>query len=247
MANKGWISIHRKITDHWLYKEKRSFSKFEAWLDILLEANHKDVSTSIQNTVLKVKKGQSINSLETWANRWNWNKSRVRRFLKMLEDDKMIKLRNEFKTTRLTICNYDDYQDNRNASETDTKRTRNASETQATPNNNVNNDNKYYVVSYFSKYAEEKNLDLELVLDQLDLAWEYYEERNWINAKGKPVKDRKATIRNNWFNELSKFKLRLPKVDRIVCHAALQVPPQMDSLIKKGYTIDQITKWANGE
>ena len=30
----GWIKIHRSITNHWLYTEKRVFSKFEAWNDI---------------------------------------------------------------------------------------------------------------------------------------------------------------------------------------------------------------------
>ncbi|EIK13620.1 hypothetical protein MQK_02689, partial [Staphylococcus aureus subsp. aureus VRS6] len=26
----GWISIDRSIQNHWLFKEKRTFSKFEA-------------------------------------------------------------------------------------------------------------------------------------------------------------------------------------------------------------------------
>lgn len=138
---KGWISLHRKITDHWLYQEKRVFSKFEAWIDILLEVNHAEAKLLIQNTLFVIKKGQSINSLETWSKRWNWNKSMTRRFLKTLEQDEMVKLRNEYKTTRLTVCKFEDYQDKRNADETELKRNRNASETQATPNNNDNKNN----------------------------------------------------------------------------------------------------------
>ena len=140
--DKGWISIHRKLKDHWIYKDNRVFSKFEAWIDILLEVNHSEVKTVIKETLFTVKRGESINSLDTWARRWNWNKSKVRRFLKLLQNDSMIELKNEHKTTRLTVCNYDSYQSQRNADETDMKRKRNADETQMTPNNNVNKENK---------------------------------------------------------------------------------------------------------
>lgn len=140
--SKGWISIHRELQEHWLWQEKREFSKLEAWFDILLTVNHSEQKTMIKNTLFTVKRGESIKCLNTWATRWNWNKSKVRRFLILLEKDKMIVTKSEQKTTRLTVCKYDSYQDTRNASETQMKRKRNASETQVTPNNNVNNINK---------------------------------------------------------------------------------------------------------
>ena len=59
----------------------------------------------------------------------------------------MIVTKNEQKTTRLTVCKYDSYQEVRNADETQVKRKRNASETQVTPNkndNNIKNDNNTY-------------------------------------------------------------------------------------------------------
>jgi hypothetical protein len=132
----GWIKVHRQIQTHWLYTEKREFSPFEAWIDILLTVNHAAAKVLIQCTLYEVKAGESINSLDTWGKRWNWSKSKVRRFLKTLENDKMIFLKNETKTTRLTVCNYEVYQFERNAGETQTKRKRNAGETLATPNKN---------------------------------------------------------------------------------------------------------------
>ena len=48
----------------------------------------------------------------------------------MLQKDEMICVKNETQTTRVTICKYDDYQENENKSETQTKRKRNANETQ---------------------------------------------------------------------------------------------------------------------
>jgi hypothetical protein len=81
-------------------------------------------------------------SLDTLAKRWNCDKSKVRRFLKLLESDSMIELKSEHITTRLTICKYDTYQGERNADETQVKHKRNASETQMTPNKNDNNEKK---------------------------------------------------------------------------------------------------------
>jgi len=38
---KGWIRVYRSIQEHWLWQEK-PFSKGQAWLDLLLSANHQD-------------------------------------------------------------------------------------------------------------------------------------------------------------------------------------------------------------
>jgi hypothetical protein len=48
----------------------------------------------------------------------------------MLENDNMIKTVNETVTTRLTVCNYESYQQKENEKETDLKRKENATETQ---------------------------------------------------------------------------------------------------------------------
>lgn len=129
----GWIKIHRSITNHWLYTEKRVFSKFEAWNDILLTVNYIDAKTIIKGSIYEVKRGQSILSLDSWSKRWNWDKSKVRRFLNTLQLDNMIVIKSDTVTTQLTVCNYESYQGERNADETQLKRKRNADETHATP------------------------------------------------------------------------------------------------------------------
>ena len=129
----GWIKIHRSIVDHWLYTEKRTFSKFEAWNDILLMVNFIDAKSMIKGKLYEIKRGQSILSLESWGKRWNWDKSKVRRFMNALQSDAMIVLESDNITTRLTVCKYETYQGERNANETPTKRKRNANEHQTTP------------------------------------------------------------------------------------------------------------------
>ena len=120
----GWIKIHREIADHWLWLGE-SFTKGQAWIDILLNVNYDKNKKIINGILLECERGQSIKSLDTWAKRWNWTKSKTRRFLKLLENDKMIELKSEQVTTRLTVCNYDQYQIMRNTDETETKHRRN--------------------------------------------------------------------------------------------------------------------------
>lgn len=168
----GWISLHRQLTNHYFWKEKRVFSKAEAWIDILLNVNHTDKDVLIKNTIYKVKRGDSINSLDTWASRWNWNKSKVRRFLSLLQQENMIVTKNETQTTRLTVCKYDSYQPTGNANETQVKRKRNANDTQTTPNNNVNNvnnENKVYRSFAHLTLSIEENDKLLKIYEQVKI------------------------------------------------------------------------------
>ena len=123
----GWIKIHRTITHNWVWQNS-DYLKW--WLDILIEVNHTPSKTLIKGTLYECLRGQKLYSLETWAKRWDTNKSKSRRFLKMLEKDNMIVFKSETQTTRITVCNYDSYQSFENDNETQMKRKRNASETQ---------------------------------------------------------------------------------------------------------------------
>jgi hypothetical protein len=148
--NNGWISIYRKLQEHWLWQEKRVFSKAEAWIDILWEVQQKNEPEEviIKNNILICNHAESLKSLETWSKRWGWNRTATHRFLKILEKCNMIVLKNETQTTRLTVLNYDKYQDKRNADETQMKRKRSKLETQANTDNNDNNS--------FNKLKEEE-------------------------------------------------------------------------------------------
>lgn len=115
----GYISIHKKILDHWICNSKHTFSNFEAWMDILLNVNgEKGKPMKIDGAFFTAERGQALFSLETWAKRWRWDKSKVRRFLDKLQSDKMIVINNEKKTTRITVCNYDSYNGKKNAVDT---------------------------------------------------------------------------------------------------------------------------------
>jgi hypothetical protein len=126
--NEGWIKLSRGITENWIWKDP---VKLKWWLDMLINVNFKDSKVNLGNQIIECKRGQSVMSLQTWANRWIVDKNKVRNFFILLQKDKMITIENIHKSTRITICNYDSYQAIENAIKTDSKRNRNANKTES--------------------------------------------------------------------------------------------------------------------
>ena len=148
MADKGWIALHRNIREHWVYQEKRVFSKYEAWLDLLMDANHQKNKFLFDGQLIEVNRGEFITSVRQLCERWGWSNTKVNRFLKMLEDDQMLIRKSDSKKTAISIVNYDFYQ-RYEPKETTQKRQQNDAETtqkhtnnnDKTMNNNDNNNN----------------------------------------------------------------------------------------------------------
>lgn len=144
----GWVSLHRSIQTHWLYEEDRKFSKFEAWIDLILIANHKDGKVMHDGQLIDVKRGQKLTSLRKLGKQWNWSITKVDKFLNILHEDEMIVLKKDTQKTLITIVNYDIYQnedlEKRQRCDTEKKQKENKKESkkkQKETNNNVNNDN----------------------------------------------------------------------------------------------------------
>jgi hypothetical protein len=106
----GWIKFHRAMRDHWLWKESKQFSRLEAWLWMLLEANWEDRKWATASGIVPIKRGQFITSQCHLAETWGWSRGAVMRFLKVLETDQMIELLADTKKTTITILNYEKYQ-----------------------------------------------------------------------------------------------------------------------------------------
>lgn len=113
---KGWVRLHRKFKDHWLWKEKRRFSRWEAWEDLFTEANYKENKVLKGSSLITIKRGQLLTSQIKLAGRWGWHRETVSKFLKLLKSDRMI----DFTTvigydighTLVTILNYKELQNN---------------------------------------------------------------------------------------------------------------------------------------
>jgi hypothetical protein len=116
----GFIKVFRSLKKHWLWKDK---VRLVRWITILMEVNHTDRKVLIKGTLMECKRGQSLNSLETWSKEFGCSIQQVRTFFKLLQSEGMITCENVGKTTRLTVCNYDVYNKNQ---QTDNKLEKNS-------------------------------------------------------------------------------------------------------------------------
>lgn len=200
---KGWISIHRELQDNWLWKDK-PFSFGQAWIDLLLLANHEDTKIPYKGEIIVCEKGTVNRSISSLANRWGWSRDKARRFLTLLVDDEMCVVKATTNRTTITIVNYSKFQDmvaTNNATNNATNRQRVMQ--RADTNNNDNNENNKEIVTkvttkkVFEKptveevraYCRERNNGINA-----DSFVDFYESKGWLIGKNK-MKDWKAAVR----------------------------------------------------
>ena len=106
----GWIKLHRKLQDCWIWQEKEPFDKRSAWVDLLLSANHSDKKILFNGELIIVKRGQVLTSIRKLSAKWSWSVNRVYRYLRLLESDNMLIKESDNDKTLLTIVNYEVYQ-----------------------------------------------------------------------------------------------------------------------------------------
>ena len=128
-ANPGnWIAVSRDMRDHPVVgmgqpvapadPTRGSYSRYEAWQDLLMEAAYKPFEVLNRGKVVSLRRGQLMAARSWLAARWNWSEKTVRVFISRLEEELM--LRSETASGKgqmvgrfssvLTICNYDIYQ-----------------------------------------------------------------------------------------------------------------------------------------
>jgi hypothetical protein len=131
----GWIKIYRTIRDHWIWDNP---IYFKAWIAIILNVNHEDSKVEICGELIECNRGQSLLSLKSWSKFLGkgWTIQKVRTFFNLLKNDSMINIEGLHKTTRLTVCNYDIYQDMQQANNTQITSKQHADNTQITSNKN---------------------------------------------------------------------------------------------------------------
>lgn len=140
---QGWLKIHRKILDNFLW-EDRPFSRGQAWIDLILIVNHEDKTTIFNGNVVEIKRGQKMTSLRKLSDRWGWSITKTKKFLEVLQSEKMLTYKSNSKNTVYTIVNFNDYQEkqeHKNNTKITQKENRNKTEkNQKETNKNDKND-----------------------------------------------------------------------------------------------------------
>ena len=192
--NIGYISLHRKIQDCFLWYSDEPFDRRSAWIDLLLLVNHEEKEIVFDGNKIVVSKGQKITSIRFLADRWHWSTTKVRKYLELLKSENMIKIESDNKKTLLTVVNYEFYQNTKHTENTqkthrnDTENTqkthrKHAENTQKNTNNNdnnVNNENN-------DNKKNKESLD-DLIEQNFEALWKLYPRKEGKSAVSKKAK-----------------------------------------------------------
>ena len=139
---QGYISIYRKMQNSWFWRVK-PFSPGQAWVDMLLDANHSAAEILFNGKILKIERGSFVTSLEALKIRWGWSRKKLNRWVgRWTESGQLVSQNLSYKGTRITICNYDTYQNGGTAKEQAKEQAREQpGDSRGTINNNDNKDN----------------------------------------------------------------------------------------------------------
>lgn len=155
----GWIKVDRSLMSHWLWKSKEPFDKRSAWLDLLMMASYTDEKVEHNGRLIENKRGVVNRSLLYLAERWHWDRKKVRRFISVLEADRMVSVNATTQGTTITIENYDVYQsDGSTNNPTMGQRWDNAMDNDGTQYKKIRNkeENNYYYSSEIPQDDDEK-------------------------------------------------------------------------------------------
>lgn len=203
---EGYIKLYRKLQEHEIWKEE-TFTKGQAWVDIILRANHKDGKIIDGMSIIDIERGAFITSIKSLSASWKWSRHRVSNFLNLLERMGMICQKRDTKKTYVKVRQYSDWQDSDN--ETGHQRDINGTSKghQRDTNKNVKNvknvKKKEFVapkVDEVIEYFIEKGYTREAG----QKAFEYYNTNNWHDSKNNPVRNWKQKMISIWFKDENK-------------------------------------------
>lgn len=107
MSLKGWIKIHRSLSDHMIASDPSTLS---VWIHLLLLANHKETKRMINGRVIVVQAGQLITSRKSLSAKTGVNESKVERILSMLKSEQQIEQHGTSKFRVISIVKWGEYQ-----------------------------------------------------------------------------------------------------------------------------------------
>lgn len=104
---KGWINLHRDITNHWIWHNPRHF---RWWVLLLLMAQWEPRKVVFGKTTVQLQRGQICTTIRFLARQMDACSHTTITFLNSLEEAEMIHRISNSQMTIITITNYDKYQ-----------------------------------------------------------------------------------------------------------------------------------------
>jgi len=225
--DNGWIKLHRCLLNNVLNQEHRAATKREAFEDILLLVAHTRCEVLLGERKVILKPGESVRSLDSWARQFNWSRSKVRRFFKLLEKENMIKTQSIGNSTHLTVCNYRIYQADRQTNDQHAANNWQANGKEvATDKNEKNEKNEkngknegggktslpFSLTAKKEKFwqkVQEVGQEVEAPAESLDAFYRYWSEHNEQGTKLKCEKQKTFNTKQRleaWLKKEKKFE-----------------------------------------
>lgn len=125
--DKGFVLIHRSLLDDRdLWQNGEPFSKGQAWVDLIMLAQHSEYRGTSRG---------SFRTSQMWlSKRWGWTRAKTRRFIDQLIGQGNITIDSTTNGTTVTLVNYEKYQVGRPTNDT-TNSTTNRPTNRAQTNN----------------------------------------------------------------------------------------------------------------
>lgn len=159
---QGYIKLWRKVQDSDLWKEEK-FTRGQAWVDLIMLANHKPGHIRIRGIKIDIDRGQLAYSELSLSKRWKWSRGKTRRFLQELSSNPVQQIEQQTNnlTSLITIINYEQYQGTiqQTVQQTDTKQ-----DTKRYTNKNVKNDKNIYTKDENFKFLKKVPLPTNIFL-----------------------------------------------------------------------------------
>jgi len=152
----GYIKLNRKFFDNFLWNEARTYSKAEAWLDLIQSARFEASTEIINGKVIEVQRGEFPASRRFLELRWSWGSTKVSNFLKILSDLGMINQRQVNGQTVLRLVNFEVYNNSQTTNKPQSEPLANQGQTNDKPEANQNKEREEG-----KEYKELKKEDLE--------------------------------------------------------------------------------------
>lgn len=202
-----WIKLYDKIREHFIW-QNAEYLKW--WLDLLFSASYRQKKILINGRVLTLEAGEFHTSELALSKRWYVDRKTVRRFLSLLEEQKMVALKkSRADGTTLKILNYAAYQavfippeEDKKESGRDKKTDKKADIT-IEPQNERQKDKEREDAPASSQKKAPAPPSREEVRSYCrgrkspvdpDRFFDYFDAGGWIDSKGKPVQSWKQKL-----------------------------------------------------
>ena len=151
----GTYNVSRKVWDHPVFKDEK-YTEREAFMWLVGAACWRPHAIRSGSSVLELQRGQLSHSIRFLAEKWDWKRSTVQRFIERLKKWDMVRAESGTGQNVITICNYDKYQNKPKDNGTDVGQQRDASGTAA----GQQRDKEEYLTNKINKENTKKDFDV---------------------------------------------------------------------------------------